>query len=234
MSQESAAVEAVLSAHERTLRRGSARIVLSFQVAVLTRMFLFGMRVVFLLRRSSKTVYSPKMLEEPRPGIIDLEAHRCVYDGDRPKAELIVGDRSWHGAPGTTVDGLSAQPASAYQPLWLVDVVGGVVDATEQAPEAVNGRTVRRFSAHADLNRAAEMVPYTMAMPPAGEYVGVTRISLEVCVDHDGYIRRIRQISAYSGVLTRSTITLDVMEFGIPLPSDWSRIPHPSDGSPLS
>ncbi len=227
MAQESATIEEVLRAHERTLRCGSARIVLSSQIAVLTRMFLFGMRVVFLLRRSSKTVYSPKMLEEPMPGIIDLEAHRCVYHEDRSKAELIVGDRCWHGAPRTTVDGRSAQPASAYQPLWLVDVVGGVVDATEQAPEAVNGRMTRRFSAHADLNRAAETVPYKMALPPGGKYFRVTRISLEVWVDHDGYIRRIRQISAYSGVLTRSTITLDVMEFGIALPSDWSRIPNP-------
>ncbi len=168
------------------------------------------------------------------PGVVDFQAHRCVYHDKSSMATLIVGNRRWYAAPGTTVDELSARAASVTQPLWLVDLVGGVVDATEQAPEDLSGRATRRFSAHADLNRAAESVSYEIAAPPEMEHSGdLTRIPLEVCVDHDGYIRRIRYFTAGPADF-QSTSTVDVIELGVALPSDWSRIPHASDGSPVS
>lgn len=93
------------------------------------------------------------------PGAIDFQGHRSVQYSDRFKADLVVGDRHWHGAPGTSVEGPAARPASALQPLWLVDVVRGVVDAQEQAAEVLDGRRARRFTAHADLNRAVMRSP---------------------------------------------------------------------------
>jgi hypothetical protein len=253
MSQESAAVEAVLSAHERTLRRGSARIAFRLQISaddydffpsesrsirhrdgsVLRRSRpVFDRMLVWCMRRLIRRV--SKATEVPMPGVVDFQAHRCVYHGNSSMATLIVGNRRWYAAPGTAVDELSAGAASVTQPLWLVDLVGGVVDATEQAPEDVNGRTTRRFSAHADLNRAVEAVSYEMEAPPEVEHSGdLTRIPVEVCVDHDGYIRRIRYTTPGPANF-QSTSTVDVMEFGVALPSDWSRIPHASSGSPLA
>jgi hypothetical protein len=120
------------------------------------------------------------------------------------------------------------------QPLWLVDLVGGVVHATEQAPEDLSGRATRRFLAHADLSRAAEAVSYELEAPGEMKHSGdLTRIPLEVCVGHDGYIRCIRYIPV-GPTMIPYTSTLDVMELGVALPSDWSRIPHGSDGAPLS
>ncbi|MDQ6776108.1 MAG: hypothetical protein M3071_07805 [Actinomycetota bacterium] len=252
MSQEPATGEEVLAALERTLRCGSARIEFRFQVSlddafasesgstrprggsvrrrliwlvesVVSRMFEWGMPR--LVKRLSKR------MAEGMVGIIDFEANRCVYYESRSKAEMIVRDRRWHGAPGTTVEGLSAGPASALQPLWMVDLVRGVVDAREQGAELLDGRTVRRFSAHADLNRAAGAVSYEMAIPLGIDRLNdLTHIAAEVWVDDDGHIRRIRHLSGKP----ISTSTLDLTEFGITLPSDWSRIPtvatdHPGE-----
>lgn len=235
------AIQEVLSAHERTVRRGSARIAFRLHVSdhyedfpsrfpsmgpVFGRVLPWSMRL--LMRRLSKVTAVPML------GVVDLQAHRCVYYSSSSMATLIVGDRRWYAAPGTTVDELSARATSVTQPLWLFDLVGGVVDATEQAPEDLSGRATRRFSAHADLNRAAEAASYEIAAPPEMEHTGdLTRIPVAVCVDHDGYIRRIRYIFPGSANL-QSTSTLDVMEFGVALPSDWSRIPYGFDGSQLS
>ncbi len=252
--------EEVRAALERTVRRGSARIEFRFQISlddiladesqsmgsqggsaqrrltrwawhVAGRMFISGMRR--LIKRLSRT------MAEGVVGIIDFEANRCVYCLDRSKVEMIIGDRRWYGAPGTTVERLSAGPASELQPLWLVDLVRGVVDARVEGTERLDGRMARRFSARADLNRAAEVVSYEMAVPSnTAQLVDLTNIAVEVWVDDDGYIRRIRYASGHPGT-PMSTSTLDLTEFGIALPSDWSRIPtvatdHPPTRRELS
>lgn len=246
MSPEPVAGEEVLAALERTVRCRSARIEVRFQIswgdaflsesgrtsprggsvrrrltrwagAVVGRMLNSGMQR--LLKRLSKT------LAQGVVGILDFEANRCVYYMERSKAEMIVGDRQWYGAPGASVAGLAAGPASALQPLWLVDLVRGVMDAREQGPERLNGGTARHFSAHADLNRAAEAVSYEMAVPSdIDQLVDLTYIAVEVWVDEDGYLRRIRHASGDGGT-GMSTTTLDLIELGIATPSDWSRIP---------
>ncbi len=248
MSQEPTAEE-VLGALERTVRRGSARIEFRFSISladafssehrsmcsqgcsgwprvkrlvgsVVTRMFDWGMFRV--LKRLSNT------MAEGVVGIIDFEGSRCVYFLGRSKAEMIVGDQRWCGAPGAIVEGPCPGPASELQPLWLVDLVRGVVDAQEQAAEHLNGHLARRFLAHADLNRAADAVSYAMATPSdIHQRVDLTRIAVELWIDDNGYIRRIRQASAETPM---STSTLDLIEFGVTLPSDWSRIPSvPTD-----
>lgn len=166
-----------------------------------------------------------KLEAEAAIGVIDFEAHRCVHHSGRSHPELVVGDRRWRGATGRAVDGLSGDPASASQPLWLVDLVRGVVDAREQAAEGLHGRATRRLSAHADLNRAAEAVSYQMAVPAGIHQLGdLEHIALEVWIDDDDCIRRIRHTSG-DPKTGETTCTLDLIEFGIELPSDWSRIP---------
>jgi len=49
-------------------------------------------------------------------------------------------------------------------------------------------------------------------------------MAVEVWVDDEGYIRRIRHASGHPG-RSMFTSTLDLTELGIALPSDWSRIP---------
>lgn len=185
--------------------------------SVLRRIFNWGMSRV--LKRLSRT------MAEGVAGIIDFEANRCVYYPAPSKAEKIVGDRRWYGAPGATVDGLVASPASELPPLWLVDLLRGVVDARQQGAETLDGHTARRFLAHADLNRAAEAISYQMAVSSdMDQGVDLTHMAVEVWVDDDDYIRRIRHASGNPG-RSMFTSTLDLTELGIALPSDWSQIP---------
>jgi len=167
--------------------------------------------------------------EQPGAGVIDFETQRCIYaDPSHSTATLVGGDRTWRGPFGTAVEAVSAQAASTHQPLWLFDLLRGVVAACEQTPQVLDGRTCRRFSAHADLNRVAEAVPYELAIPAATARLGeLKRIPVEVWVDDDGCIRRIRHAGT-GGIGPASapinTATLDLIEFGVEPPADWSRL----------
>ncbi|MBA2794091.1 MAG: hypothetical protein H0U32_08915 [Thermoleophilaceae bacterium] len=167
--------------------------------------------------------------DHPVVGFVDFETQRCMCgDPSLPTATLVVGDRTWKGPFGTTVPAASADDASTLQPLWLIDLARGVVEAREQTAQVLHGRACRRFSAHADLNRAAEMVPYQLAIPTGtGRLDQLRRIPVEVWVDDEGRIRRIRHAHASDGraSVPLSTTTVDLLEFEVELPADWSRLP---------
>lgn len=170
-----------------------------------------------------------KLAAQPAVGIVDFGAHRCMYGyPGRSEVTLVVGDKYWHGASGTAVDALSKQPASALQPLWLLDLVRGVEEAHASGDERLGGRTCRRFVGHADLNRAADAVAYEMAVPQGMDQLGqLARLSLELWVDPERQIRRIRHHSGERPSAPTSTSTLDLSEFGVEPPSDWSRLSVP-------
>ncbi|MEJ7893448.1 MAG: hypothetical protein WKF94_12500 [Solirubrobacteraceae bacterium] len=111
------------------------------------------------------------------------------------------------------------------QPLWLVDIVRGVIDVGQPAADDIAGQPCRRFAAHADLLRAADAVAYQMAVPPGMEKVDdMRRIPVEVWVGDDGYIRRVRHTSGRPNQ-PYGTSTLDLTELGVELPLDWSQLP---------
>jgi len=159
-------------------------------------------------------------------GVIDFGAHRCMYGyAGKSDAVLVIGDRSWSGSAGSAVDGLRAGRASVEKPPWLFDLVRGVVEARELPPEEVAGRTLRRFSAVADLNRVAQAVDHHVALPSLGLkwLVDLRKIAVEVWVDDGGRIRRLRRTEGPDDAPT-SVNTLDLSDFGIELPEDWSRL----------
>ncbi len=164
--------------------------------------------------------------ERPRAGVLDFGGQRCMYGDPSPStAVLVVGDRTWTGRFPAAVEA-DGVPASTLQPLWLLDLVRGVVSARERAPQLLDGRPCRQFSARADLHRAAEAVSYELALPTDMKHLDdLTRIGVEVWVDESGCIRRIRHSTEYAGVPT-STVTVDLIEFGVGLPAEWSRLPR--------
>ncbi len=194
MTDQASATEQILAALEHTVSRGSARITLRCEIALPDEVFASASRgprqqggsprrrlrraaghaagqVFYWGSRRVLEHYSKPMMAGA-DGVLDLASHRCVsrYPG-LSKSELIVEDRRWYGEPGTAVDGLTAGRASATQPLWLLDLIRGVTDAQEHAPEEVDGASARRFSAQADLHRAAAAVSYRMALPSNTTYL---------------------------------------------------------------
>lgn len=249
MAAAPATVDDVLGALERTLLRGSAQIAFRYDPGPpdlpppgapaprregsplwrhATRVVghVAGEAVVRVVHRGM--AHASGVMTKGATGIVDFSAGRSVHCHDgRSGVTLIAADRAWYGAPGTPVARLSARRASAPHPLWMVDVLRGVVDAAEHGLEELDGRPTRRFSAHADLTRAADAVPHRMAIPAGSvDLDELKRLALEIWVDDDGCIRRIRHTSEAPTGATNTT-TLDLTELGIALPSDWSRIPAP-------
>lgn len=174
--------------------------------------------------------WSGKLSAQRAVGVIDFDAHRCMYGyPGRSEVMLVVGDRYWQGAPGTAVDALSEKPgSSAIQPLWVLDLVRGVEEAHASGEEVLDGHTCRRLSAHADLNRVADAVPYQIALPPGIEQLGqLTQLPVELWVDRDGQIRRIRHSSGERPGAPMNTSTVELRELGVEPPSDWSRLEIP-------
>jgi len=167
-----------------------------------------------------------RKLSQPAVGVLDFAAHRCMY-GYPGKSEVtvVVKDKQWAGASGTAAQALAPTAASAIQPLWLIDLVRGITEAQAEGEEACDGHMCRRFSAHADLNRAADEVPYQMALPQGIDQIAkLTRIPVEVWMDTEGLIRRIRHARRQPHRARPDTSTLELREFGVQPPSDWSRL----------
>lgn len=158
-------------------------------------------------------------------GVMDFGAHRWMYGYPaKPDVVLAVGDRTWKGTAGSAVDSLRAAGAEAYQPLWLFNLIRGVVEAREQGADDRAAGASRRFSVVADLNRVADAVSHHVALPQGMRWlVDLERIAVEVWVGDDGYIQRIRQMDGPEDAPTRVG-TLELSEFGIELAEDWPRL----------
>lgn len=135
-----------------------------------------------------------------------------MYDfGDY--AELIDGQTRWSGRSGRSLDTLDPSPAEAFQPLWQLAAVRGAVDY-EPAGEGTDLVLV------ADLDRASEATGAQLARPQAFGSQDVNRVRVALTLDRAGRIAR----STVSGGVT--TAVLELSDFGVPLPEDWSRLPE--------
>ena len=232
MPDGTTATEVVLGALERTVGRGSARIEFRFDAKLEDastsgpgRSPLHGDlkgRLLWRMLGWALPRFITHITKEPATGVIDFQAHRCVFGSSPGNSDLIIGDRRWSGSPGTSLTMYLPPPATTtWQPLWLVDLLGGVVDARGQAVEDIDGRSAWRYLAHADLDRASAAASYTLAVPADAEArTDDGHVAVDVWIDDDGHIRRIRHT-----VNTHFSFTVDLTDFGAALPSDWSRIP---------
>jgi hypothetical protein len=172
--------------------------------------------------------WSQQMAAQRQPGVVDFAGHRCMYgpykaSRNREEAVLVVGDRKWSGAPGTPVDQLAAEDAGWMQPLWLIDLLGGIAEDRGQAREVLGGARCTRFAAHVNLFRASEVLSYDLALPTGVKRLGdLEKVPVELWIDDAGYIRRIQHSSGEGG---EWSVTLDLSSFGIEEASDWSRLP---------
>jgi len=156
-------------------------------------------------------------------GAIDFASARCALAGER-RSRIVAGDSEWTGRPGAHVESGAEHPARAAQPLWLLDLCRGIVDAEAAAePEHVGGERLRGHAAHADLALVSAAVPYEVAVPyPVAHVEELTRFPFGVWTDDAGRIRRIRGVASPSGI----AMTLDLHDFGVALPAAyWTTFP---------
>ena len=156
-------------------------------------------------------------------GAIDFAGARCALAGER-RSRIVAGDSEWTGRPGAHVETGAEHAARAAQPLWLLDLCRGIVDAEAAAgPDDAGGERLRGHTAHADLARVSAAVPYEVAVPyPVAHVEELTRFPFVVWTDEAGRIRRIRGVASPSGI----AMTLDLHDFGVALPpAYWTTFP---------
>ena len=206
---------------ERTLAAGTARLTLTrhydltASVPVLRRQ---GGIVNSAVRRALGGTLSVRVDR----GAIDFASARCALAGER-RSRIVAGDSEWTGRPGAHVETGAEHPARAGQPLWLLDLCRGIVDAQPAAGADAGGERLRGHTAHADLARVSAAVPYEVAVPyPVAHVEELTRFPFGVWTDDAGRIRRVRGVASPSGI----AMTLDLHEFGVALaPAYWTTFP---------
>jgi len=239
VAQANGAQEEVLAALDRTVGRGTARIEFheSTDPAGMTQLLPRG-PVSGLMKHVMKGMETLPNLGRRAVGFIDFAGHRCMLDyPDRSaQATLIVGNRRWEGHPGTHIGGRPKRRAS-LSPVWLVDLLRGVDQAQRRAEEVLDGNACRRFSVHANVGRADKAVPYDLVQrrewarrrarrSASNLWSDPGRIPLEVWMDGEDQIRRVRCETARRALI----LTLDLADFAIDQPLDWSRFPSFNEG----
>jgi len=222
--------ESLLQALDRTLATGCARVEFEFAQQFPVLPDFPPRRRGGLLRpliragsTASKRAFTAglgKLTKDLRgEGCIDFRAHRCALDYGS-YAMIVVGDRMWSGRSGRPLATLPDEAATSIEPTWLLDLDRGVTDVEAHGKELVSGRRCRHLLAHADMGRAAAVAPAGLPVPHcAARYGDLLRLPLELWLDEEDYIRRLRQGDEVA------TLTLELLELGVDAPADWTRLP---------
>ena len=160
-------------------------------------------------------------------GLLDFELRRCAIDWGA-YAELICGSSEWSGRSGRPIATLPEEPARALSPLWLVDLLRGVTEAFEVGSEPVRGQQCRRLRASFDLARVSAAVPGHTPIPPGFSFEELGALPLDLWLDEEGYVRRIRFENRAPGGASQ-TYSLDLFDFGTKGALDWSLLPRLKD-----
>ncbi len=155
-------------------------------------------------------------------GVIDFELRRVLTDFGRAQL-LEAGDHRFVWRRGRW--GQDGRAGAAGQPSWLFDLLAGVVDARKLGQDEVRGVSCRRYDAKVDLARASAASPYGLAVPQVDRYEDLSNLPLEVWLDGQGRVRRLRFSAEPLGT------TLELFDFGRPTspqgPSAASARPSP-------
>jgi hypothetical protein len=137
-------------------------------------------------------------------GIIDITGRRYMLDYDS-YARLYADGKEWDGRSGRALTTLPPDAFALPTPLWLLDLVAGVVEASETGTDEVRG------------------APGGIAAPGRRRFEDLLALPVEVRIDNT-QIRRIR--FSFSEGVERHTDTLELWDFGAPLDDlDWTRLP---------
>lgn len=136
---------------------------------------------------------------------------------------------------GDAIATIPEEPAHALSPLWLFALLRGVTGAVEVGTDQAPGRRCRRLRATIDLARVSGAVPYNMPLPPGICFEELGALPLDLWLDEEGYVRRIRFKHRLFG-RDSQTYSPEPFDFGTRDKGDWSRLPllkDPRTGSRL-
>jgi hypothetical protein len=119
-----------------------------------------------------------------------------------------LADRGWANFKQAERDA----PRSPDDPLWLLDALIGVRDATEVGREEVRGVPTTRYRLGIDLAAADEQLPRGITAPGPRLYRSLRALPAEVWIDDEG---RIRRMSYEHGERRDYWQTTELWDFGL-------------------
>ncbi len=102
-----------------------------------------------------------------------IEASRRAYIGGSGSwAQLWKDGGRWAGRPGQSLAALepSRKPPTTFDPLWYLDALRGLTDATALGDDIVRATPCRRLAARVDIARASAAAPAGLHAPAVDRY----------------------------------------------------------------
>lgn len=158
---------------------------------------------------------------------MDVAGRRFMLDYGS-YARLYADGQLWHGRSGRRLATLPAHElppdATPATPLWLLDLVAGIFEASDTGGgQEVRGAACRHLSATTDLSRATKATPGGIGVPARKRFEDLLSMPVELWLD-DTHIRRVR-FSSQEANEHRSE-ALKLWDFGVALDEfDWTRLP---------
>ena len=171
-----------------------------------------------LLETLVKTALRLLFRQHSAEGVLDLANRRYMMDFGS-FAMLGMGHHRWSGLSGRAISTLPENAPTMWEPLWLFALLQGATEIDVRGTEVLHGSACRRFAVRADVPRAAAGSPSDFPLPPAENYGDLLGLLLELWLDGEGRIRRVT-------LETRlAALRLDLLDFAVAEPSDWTRLP---------
>lgn len=223
----------ILAAYERTAAAGLARARFEFDSGwgdvdwgEVAEGLPTWMRVVGRVTRPLTRHLAPADdgLIDPEEGIVDLAGRRCVMCPQHRPITMVVGARQWYGRPGEVLEDSDSSRIDSTQPLWLLSLLTGVVDAVHVDSVQVRGEPCRSFSVTADLLRASAATPGGLPSCEVARAEDLLRLPLTVAIDHAGHVRRVAGDATF-GSTGNTAYVVELWDFGAVPQIDWSCVP---------
>jgi hypothetical protein len=180
-----------------------------------------GIRAVGDVRQKATERLQISELAGP-PGRIDFVNQRSLYCEDEDEWTLTAPGLEFMGEQGEWEQVVSEDDTLVghVDPLWLLEVIAGVIEAREDDGESVLGEPCRRYTAVASFAAARAQSKRPMEPPSSRGNLDVDRLRVDVWLDAAGRVRR----AILHGDQTLTM--LELSDFGGPDPID---LPGPEE-----
>jgi hypothetical protein len=170
-----------------------------------------AMRAAGDMRQQAMTRFQISDIPGPA-GRIDFANQRCLYCEDEGQWTLTAPGLEFMGESGEWEQVVADGDARVdhIDPLWLLQLIAGVVEASEDGDEAVLGEPCKRYRTVASFEVASARSKRKMEPPGSRGELDLDRLPIDVWVDAAGRIRR----AILHG--DRSLMLLELSDFGEP------------------
>ena len=185
-------------------------------------MRIVGRAVKPIIRRKVGNIDMSRDVEE---GIVDLAGHRSAMCPLQRPLIVVIGSRAWYGQPGRLLEGKESFAADTTNPLWLLALLKGVVQATPVESVVVRGERCRSFAATADLARASAATPGGLPVCEVPRFEDLSSLPIDIALDGEGRIRRVAGAPTF-GSTGNNQYVVELFDYGRVTPIDWTRVPN--------